>query len=103
MKGRTPTAEEQRYMDRVRDLGCIVCRLFHGAQSPAEIHHLDGKTKPGAHFKTIGLCVPHHRGGSNSDQCVSRHPWKGRFEQRYLPEYKLLEKTQELVGVNCGY
>jgi len=25
-------------------------------------HHLDGKTKPGCHQKTIGLCLWHHQG-----------------------------------------
>lgn len=25
-------------------------------------HHLDGKTKPGCHQKTIGLCQWHHQG-----------------------------------------
>ncbi len=25
-------------------------------------HHLDGKTKPGSHQKTIGLCLWHHQG-----------------------------------------
>lgn len=24
------------------------------------IHHVEGKTKPGAHFKTISLCDGHH-------------------------------------------
>jgi len=99
VKGRTPTAEEDRYMDQVRDLGCIVCRLFQGVESPAEIHHIDGKTKPGAHFKTIGLCELHHRSGQNNDHCISRHPWKKRFEHRYGTEGELLERTRELVGV----
>jgi len=45
MKGRTPTKAEQSHMDRVRELGCIVCHTDIGIDSPAAIHHCDGKTR----------------------------------------------------------
>lgn len=62
MKGRNPTAEERRWMARVRDCGCIAC-LNEGIETPPEytlIHHIDGKTKEGAHFLTLPLCDGHH-------------------------------------------
>jgi len=98
MKGRKPSAEEQRYLDSLRELGCIVCLETMGIFSPAVPHHMDGKTKPGAHLRSFPLCYEHHQGGKNDWQCVSRHPHKARFEERYGSEDELLEKTRERLG-----
>ncbi len=84
LNGRTPTREEQRWMDDVtRYVGCIVCQLDLWTFTPCEIHHIDGKTNPGAHLLTIGLCYRHHRGGEDNDEYTSRDPHKTRFEERY--------------------
>lgn len=97
LKGRKPTNEEAAYMDAVSKLGCIVC-LLDGINTPCEIHHTDGKTKPGAHFKTIGLCFLHHRDGNDCKEYTSRHPYKARFEERYDTEENLLDWTHRLLG-----
>jgi len=42
--------------------GCWCCTEI-GIENREEdvlIHHVDGKTKPGAHFNTIPLCDGHH-------------------------------------------
>ena len=98
IKGRTPTAAEKRHMQAVADAGCVICELFHGVYSPAAIHHVDGKTKPDAHFKILGLCYLHHQGGNDCAEYVSRHPYKARFEKRYGTEEELMEKTKELLA-----
>ena len=62
MLGRNPTAKEKRHMAAVRQIGCIAC-LNMGIETPPEytcIHHVDGKTKPDAHLKVLGLCDAHH-------------------------------------------
>ena len=97
VKGRTPTAEEKRHMNAVTELGCIACKL-DGIHTPCEIHHLDGKTKPGAHMKTVGLCFCHHRAGNDCAEYTSRHPYKSRFEERYDTEENLLDWTNRLLG-----
>jgi len=61
MKGRNPNKKEKDHMDTVQQLGCIVCRNEYGVFSPAEIHHVYGKTKKNAHFRRyksrkISLC-----------------------------------------------
>lgn len=99
MKGRTPTADEDRHLKQVVQLGCICCRLDMGVFTPAEIHHLTGKTGPGAHFNVIPLCPVHHRGGNDNSLYTSRHPYKARFEQRYGSEQYLKEKTDELLAI----
>jgi hypothetical protein len=98
MKGRKPTAEEERHIKAVAELGCIVCLMHLGVYSPCEIHHIEGKTKPNAHFKIIGLCYGHHRGGVDNEQCTSRHPFKKRFELRYGTEEELHAATLELLS-----
>lgn len=63
MKGRNPTAEEKRHMTWVKQTyGCWCCSKM-GIENREEdilIHHVEGKTKLGAHFKVIPLCDPHH-------------------------------------------
>jgi hypothetical protein len=97
MQSRTPTKEEKEWMNKVADMGCIVCSEFYGADSPAEVHHLDGKTKKGAHLLTIPLCYRHHREGANNKMYVSRHPYLYEFEKRYGTQESLLEKVKEYV------
>ena len=97
MKGRTPTADEAQWMNDVRSLGCIVCRREGKGETPAEIHHLDGKTKVGAHYHVIPLCYFHHREGSANPQFISRHPYKRRFEERYGTELDLMFEVELLV------
>lgn len=96
MKGRKPTVAEQNHMDNVRQLGCIVCRSLGLYGVAAEIHHIDGKTKPQAHMKVLPLCYEHHRMGSDKEP-ISRHPYKKRFVDAYGTEESLLEKVTELL------
>lgn len=105
--GRKPTVDEQRHMQRVQALGCIICRIYRRQNTPAEIHHTDGKTKPDAHKKVLPLCPPHHRIPGNG--YVSRADGKRAFELEYMPEEdllvcvdKALELDQELIISSLG-
>tara|TARA_A100001015_G_C15003072_1_gene719421 strand:- start:1300 stop:1623 length:324 start_codon:yes stop_codon:yes gene_type:complete len=100
MKGRTPTKAEKDHMDRVRDLGCIICRQQGMGRVPCEIHHVYGKTKPGAHFYVLPLCFQHHRMGSDKEP-ISRHPWKARFVATYGTEEHLLKLVDELLDLDA--
>jgi hypothetical protein len=96
LPGRKPTEEEERYLDEVAQLGCIICLLYLSIKdSPSEIHHVDGKTKPGAHFKIIPLCDKHHR--NKGKGYVSRANGKIPFEEAYMPEEDLIELTRKAV------
>jgi len=97
VKSHTPTVKERQWMNSITQLGCIVCRLFIGCESPAHVHHIDGKVKKGSHLISIPLCRLHHNAGANCDEYVSRHPFKAEFESRYGTEEKLLEVCQTLV------
>jgi hypothetical protein len=95
IQSRTPTAEEKAWLNAICQIGCIVCRLHLSCYSPAEPHHLDGRTKPGAHLQTIPLCPRHHRLPGKG--YVSRADGKKAFEAAYGTEAELLEKTKLLV------
>lgn len=97
MKGRNPTVKEKKHMDKVQQLGCIVCHLSGLEGVPAEIHHIEGKTKQNAHLKVLPLCYEHHRMGVKTDLFVSRHPFKKEFEKRYGSEKLLLFKVMQLL------
>lgn len=102
MKGRTPTTDEKRHMDRVASLGCIVCRLHYGIETPAGIHHTDGRTKPGCHYKVLPLCGRHHQESSPTGDWATRHApgrnaGKHCFEAAYGTEDYLLQKVDELL------
>jgi len=96
MKGRNPTAEESRHMARVNQIGCIAC-LNMGIETPPEytlIHHTDGKTKPGAHFKVLPLCDGHH----SRYEKTGFHNNPTRWEQEHGTEQELLDQVAEILG-----
>ena len=98
MKGKKPTKDEQKWLNDICELGCIVCRNEHHVYSPAMPHHLMGKTVKGAHYATIPLCARHHQTGGCGGNCVARHVNKFQFEKTYGTEAELLEQTRRLVN-----
>ena len=105
MKGRTPTKAEQEHMDKVRAIGCIICRQQGKGRVPCEIHHVFGKTKKAkgdfkvSHFYVLPLCFEHHRMGGYEEP-ISRHPYKARFVATYGSEKKLLKQVEELLKLD---
>ena len=84
-------------MDKVQQLGCIVCANRGFPDVPAEIHHTRGKTVKDAHLYVIPLCPSHHRYGGHTEP-ISRHPYKKRFEDAYGTEAELLECVGEILA-----
>jgi hypothetical protein len=100
MKGKAPTAEEKRWHDAQCELGCIVCLDIFGIYTPGTVHHMDGRTKPGSHMKTLCLCGAHHQVASDSGEWATRHgpgrnAGKTMFEAAYGTEEELLQKTRD--------
>lgn len=52
----------QRHMDRVAQVGCVVCRKIGNGITPAQVHHVKNGTSPRNDFSTAGLCPDHHTG-----------------------------------------
>ena len=89
------TKAEQEHHAKVARLGCIAC-LKDGIESPlVSIHHIDGRTKPGAQMKVLGLCGAHHQTGGEIAPAI--HPFKSRFERKYGTQEELLAETIEMI------
>lgn len=61
------------------------------------IHHVDGRTKAGAHFKVLPLCAGHHQDGTGAPGLIAVHPWKARFQERYGTQQDLLREVEQLL------
>lgn len=99
MKGRTPTKAEKELWHDMAGLGCVACYVEGRVNPWVSIHHIDGRTKPGAHKKVIALCAEHHQ--HNDADPLGRtgvHPYKARFEGLYGSQEALLALTMERLG-----
>ncbi|MFU7349594.1 Ref family recombination enhancement nuclease [Pseudomonas paraeruginosa] len=104
MKVRTPTRYEKRIHDRMAsEIGCIACRKDGIRNMHVSIHHIDGRTKPGAHLRVLPLCSGHHQDGTGAPGLIAVHPWKRRFEEKYGTQLELLEECMEILAErNCA-
>lgn len=99
-KGRTPTAEERRVMDAIAQIGCIACLKDGHANPWISLHHIDGRTKPGAHQLVLPLCAPHHQQDDTDPlQRPSVHGRKATFTARYGTE---LDLHAECIALTKG-
>ncbi|WP_312059480.1 Ref family recombination enhancement nuclease [Pantoea septica] len=93
------TKAERQHLQRVADLGCIVCRQHFCVFSPAEVHYLRtgcGAGQRASHFKTIPLCPLHHRTGGYG---VAIHAGQKMWGKIYGTEESLLPQVhQQLNG-----
>jgi len=98
-------------MDALGKLPCIAC-LQHVKESPRiSLHHIDGRTKPGAHLLQIPLCVYHHQHAA-PENVRAEFPWlvpvhadgvtggKAEFTRHNGSEKHLMTKAYNLAGIN---
>ena len=98
MKGRPPTADEARFMSAIADLGCIACRKDGWHNPDVSVHHIDGRTKPGAHLLVLPLCAGHHQDATGPNPTlIAVHPYKARFEERYGAQRALLAECLGMI------
>lgn len=100
MKGRTPTANERAFMDLAGALPCLACLIDGRENHQISLHHIQGRTAPGAHLLVLPLCSEHHM-QDDSDPLgrVSVHGRKSLFTARYGTELELLAKLRALLGM----
>ncbi len=91
MKGRSTSAEQKRYHDLLAQrIGCIACQKDGRFNPSVSIHHVDGRTKPDAHWMVLSLCAGHHQDGYGAPGLVAVHPYKARFELAYGKQETLI-------------
>lgn len=100
MKGKNPSADQKRFHNLLcSHVGCLPCFIDTGMRnSYVAIHHVDGRTKPEAHWKVLALCAGHHQDGTGAPGLIAVHPWKRRFEDKYGTQMELLSDCiQQLI------
>lgn len=88
LKSRSVTKEQKRFHDNLCQLGCVACYLEGIYNDYVSIHHIDGRTKPDAHYLVLPLCANHHQIGQG---CEAVHVNKARFIKQYGSEMDLLK------------
>jgi hypothetical protein len=85
-------------MDAVAGLGCVACAKDGIVNPWVSLHHIDGRTKPGAHLQVLPLCAPHHQ-QDDTDPLYrpSVHGRKATFTALYGTELELLAECQETL------
>lgn len=113
-KGRTPTADEKHVMDTLGRLPCIACLMNGQRTEQISLHHMDGRTKPGAHFLILPLCVYHHQQAAPLEVRIA-YPWlvpvhaagnvggRKEFEDRNGTQEELLAESYRLAGLEHYY
>lgn len=86
-------------MERVQQIGCIVCMELFKVYTPALVHHC-GNTIGAKrdHYATIPLCFLHH--SYNSPEGIHGKLGKNGWEDKYGTEEHYLERVKELLGIN---
>lgn len=98
MKGRPTTKEQKRFHDMLAEyVGCAACRASGIRNHHVSIHHIDGRTKPHAHWLVLPLCAGHHQDGTGAPGLIAVHPYKARFEQKYGRQIDLLERCMHYL------
>lgn len=98
LKGRTPTAAERAFMDLAGKVPCMACLKDGRRNTHISLHHIDGRTKPGAHFLVLPLCGPHHQQDDTDPlERISLHGNKRLFGQLYGTERELLAELYALL------
>lgn len=96
MKGKSPSAAAKRYHDRLaRIVGCICCRKEDRFNDYVAIHHIFGRTQPGAHMNVLPLCASHHQPITPGVESV--HGNKYRFEQKYGKQADLQAECNRIL------
>jgi hypothetical protein len=100
VKGASVSKSDKQLWNALASIGCIACLKDGRPNAWVSIHHIDGRSKPGAHQKVLPLCAEHHQ-QNDADPLgrVAVHPNKKRFEQKYGNQYELLEESKKLAGV----
>lgn len=110
LKGRTPTVSERTVMDALGKLPCIACHQ-HGKETVLiSLHHINGRTKPGAHLLQIPLCDCHHQHAAPAE-VRAEYPWlvpvhadgvtggKAEFNRHNGTEKELMIKAYTMAGI----
>ena len=91
------TKAERAHLNKLAEMGCIICRRLGFPGTPAQIHHPrkgQGMAQRAPHEMGIPLCWEHHLGKTGIHGMGTK-----AFERHYgVTELELLQQTMELNG-----
>ena len=100
MKSRSLTVVEKAHWELVGDMCCIACEKDGFINFHISLHHVNGRTRPGAHLDVLPLCAPHHQHDDTDPMGrIGIHPWKKRWENIYGTSEKLLIEIKKRIEV----
>jgi Recombination enhancement, RecA-dependent nuclease len=104
VKGRNPTVAQKAFWDLlVREIGCAASWKDGFHEPVCSIHHIDGRTKPNAHWLVLPLSAGNHQDGTGAPGRIAVHPYKARFEAQYGRQVDLLRAClEELRRRGCA-
>lgn len=92
------TASDKRHLDKVAQIGCIVCMNMGHPDTPASIHHIRtgvGMGRRAPHTQTIPLCPFHHQTGGYGN---AYHAGAKIWQDNYGTELELLEQVHGILN-----
>ena len=108
--GRALTIADKERRTKIHAGNCMACAqrdIDLTGSGYVQWHHLEGKTKPGCHDKTVGLCQWHHLGHPMNGEtyAYSRERYgpslaKGSkpFHREFGSDSELLARQNDLLG-----
>jgi hypothetical protein len=95
MNGQMATKNEKNALNKIAELGCILCATELGFEgTPSELHHIRRYGGKRSASPCIPLCPEHHRGNSG----VHGLGHKGFANKWGVTEEELLERVNQRLG-----
>ena len=94
--------KKNKKLDKIAELGCIVCKLYLDTYTPAEIHHIRkdmGMSMRNTDDMVLPLCPCHHRYGDGTKTFSGEYGFHKRpkkFIELYGTELQLLKEIKKL-------
>lgn len=102
--GRALTKVDEARRSKIHAGNCMACAqrgIDLTGSGYVQWHHLAGKTKPGCHQKTIGLCLWHHQGRpmGNDTHASSRERYGPSLAEGSKPFHVEFGSDDELLAL----
>lgn len=79
------TNKERQHLNQIASLSCLIC-----GDTRVEVHHVRRYGEKRNNFKTVPLCILHHRGSQGI-----HYLGKKLFERLYMTQDEMLIETEK--------
>ena len=90
------TKSEKNALNKIAELGCILCSEVLGFEgTPSELHHVRRYGNVRSASPVLALCPEHHRNGNDSIHRMGVNAWE---DKHGITSQRLLERQNERLG-----